>query len=122
MIKKVFFVLLVMLYVLAGINHFWHPAFYLRLIPPYLPNHKWINIIAGCSELFLGVMLMFSFSRKWAAIGIIAMLVAFIPAHVYSLQVAKFNPQFHFHPFAIAWIRFFIIHPFLIAWAWWCCK
>lgn len=107
---------------MAGINHFWHPAFYLRLIPPYLPNHVLINIIAGCAELALGTMLMFTKYRRWAAIGIIVMLVAFIPSHIYSMQIVDCTPGRFCWMFAIAWVRFFIIHPLLIAWAWWCRK
>src|SRR5687767_139533 len=89
MVKTLFLAMLVTLYVLAGINHFWHPAFYLRLIPPYLPNHALINNVAGCVELLLGITLIFSTLRKWAAYGIIVMLVAFIPSHVYSIKLAK---------------------------------
>ena len=120
MIKKIFLGLLITLYVIAGINHFWHPAFYIRLIPPYLPNPVVINIVAGCAEIVLGTMLMFARYRKWAALGIIVMLVAFIPSHVYSLQIAGCSGDAVCPRFVIAWVRFFIVHPFLIAWAWWC--
>ena len=119
MVKTFFLVLLIMLYVFAGINHFWHPAFYLRLIPRYLPNHALVNMIAGGAELVFGIMLIFPRLRKWAAYGIIAMLVAFIPSHVYSISLAGCSTNEWCTPLAISWVRLFVIHPFLIAWAWW---
>ena len=118
MIKRFLLILLIMLYLLAGINHFWHPAFYLRLIPPDLPNHELINVVAGVAELILGLLLIFPLTRRWAAYGIVAMLVAFIPSHVYSIELARCNAGQWCIPSAIAWVRFFVIHPFLIAWAW----
>ena len=118
MFKKVLLVLLILLYVLAGINHFWHPAFYLRLIPPNIPNHILVNTLAGVAELVLGIMLIFPFTRKAAAYGIVAMLVAFIPSHVYSIEMAGCNNGELCPAFVVSWVRFFVIHPFLIAWAW----
>ncbi|HUZ59575.1 MAG TPA: hypothetical protein VMU83_12410 [Hanamia sp.] len=38
MLKRISFLLLILLYIGAGINHFWHPDFYFAIIPSYLPN------------------------------------------------------------------------------------
>lgn len=117
-LKKIALYLLIALYVLAGINHFWHPGFYLRLIPPYLPFPHFINYAAGVVEFVLGLLVAFPKTRRMGAIGIIVLLCVFIPSHVYSLQIAC--PCSAGCPMQwIAWIRFFIIHPALIAWAWW---
>lgn len=106
-----------LLYVAGGINHFVHPDFYIRLIPPYLPSPVYLNHAAGVAEIILGVMLVIKHTRKLAAWGIVLMLVVFIPVHVYTIQIAcggnnGCSTQW------LAWVRLFIIHPFLIAWMW----
>lgn len=103
---------------MAGVNHFWHPAFYLRIIPPYLPYPAFINYMSGAFELIFGLLLIFSSTRFAGATGIIVLLLLFIPAHIYTLQIAC--PQANnCNNLWLAWIRLFIGQPLLIAWAWW---
>jgi uncharacterized membrane protein len=117
--KKTSLYILILLYLLAGINHFWHPQSYLSIIPPYLPWHEFINYVAGAAEIGLGFGMMFKPTRKWAAYGIIAMLVAFIPAHIYMIEKAPFQlGAITVSPF-ITWIRLLVFQPLLMAWAWW---
>ncbi|WOK08956.1 DoxX family protein [Imperialibacter roseus] len=72
------------LYILAGINHFINPTFYLRIIPPVLKYKQLINSISGAAEILLGILLLTSY-RPMAAIGVIALLIAIFPANVYHL-------------------------------------
>jgi len=117
--KKIFLYLLILLYLLAGINHLWHPQSYDGIIPAYLPWHELINYVAGVAEIGLAIDMMFKATRKWAAYGIIALLIAFIPTHIYMAQKGTFNVgTISVTPF-MAWIRLVIFHPLLIAWAWW---
>ena len=88
--KKVSLILLIILYLIAGLNHFLNSAAYLKLIPPYLPFPKILNLLAGFFEILFGLMLIFKPSRKLAVFGIILMLIAFIPAHIYMIQIAPF--------------------------------
>lgn len=121
MLKKISLVLLIMLYIGAGINHFWHPAGYYSIIPPYFTNPYLINILSGLAEIILGVLLIFRATRKVAAYGIILMLIAFIPAHVYMIQKDGCmgpKPAICTTPF-IAWIRLFPLQFVLMWWAWW---
>ena len=117
--KKICLYLLILLYFFAGINHFWHPSFYLPIIPPYFSNPVLINYVAGVAEIILAILLIFSTTRKIAAYGIIAMLIAFIPAHIYFIQKGNFKLGNNTMTPIIGWIRLIIIHPLLIAWAWW---
>lgn len=71
------------IYIVAGINHFVNAKFYLKIIPPYLPFHKWLNWISGVAEIVLGIMLFFPEYRSLAAWGIIALLIAVFPANIY---------------------------------------
>lgn len=49
--------LMASLYILAGLNHFRKPQFYIRIIPSYFPNPKLLNILSGGAEIILGVLL-----------------------------------------------------------------
>ncbi len=118
MSKKISLLLLILLYVGAGINHFWHPSFYYSIIPTYLPNPYLINIAAGTAEIVLGVLLIFPSTRKVAVYLIIAMLMAFVPAHIYMIQKGGCMNEDVFIPLWKAWLRL-ALQPVLILWAWW---
>ena len=74
------------LYVLAGMNHFRKPKLYERIIPPYLPAHSTLVMLSGVAEMILGFMVMNKNTQEGAAWGIIIMLIAFIPVHIYMLR------------------------------------
>lgn len=124
MLRKILLILLVILYVGAGINHFLHPAGYLSIIPPYLPAHKAINYISGAAEIILGILLLFPGTRKFAAYGIALMLVAFIPAHIYMIQKGGCmgSGGALCIPAWLAWVRLFPLQFILIGWALWVAK
>ena len=110
--KQAALYLLIAVYFLAGVNHFWHPKFYYKMIPPYVGDAYWVNIIAGLAEIILAVMMVFPETRNVGVYLIIVMLLAFIPTHIYWFQVF---PDMQL----IGWVRLLIVHPILIAWAWW---
>lgn len=118
MFKKISLLLLMLLYVGAGINHFWHPAFYYSIIPSYLPNSYLINIAAGTTEIVLGMLLIFPSTRKVAVYLIISMLIAFIPVHTYMIQKGGCMNEIVCIPLWEAWLRL-ALQPVLILWAWW---
>jgi len=107
--------LLALLFVLAGANHFRDPEFYLRMMPPPLPWHSALHLIAGVFEILFGVMLLAPKYQRLAAWGLIALLVAIYPANIYMAMNPQLFPEFS--PTGL-WIRL----PFqfvFIAWAWW---
>lgn len=106
-------------YFLAGINHFRDPDFYLPLIPDYFVFKEEINALSGLIEVVFGVLLCFESTRKMAAYGIVMMLAAFIPSHVYFIQIGSCVENGLCVPEWVGWARLLIIHPILIAWAWW---
>jgi uncharacterized membrane protein len=118
--KPILLYLLIAFYLFAGFNHFINPRFYSPLIPPYLT--QWtnsINMISGVAEIVLALCMIFPSTRMLASYGIIALLIAFIPAHIYMIQLGHFNlGKFQMTP-TIGWIRLLMIHPVLIAWAYW---
>ena len=109
-------------YLVAGINHFLTPDFYLPLIPPFFSSPEAINVLAGVAELLLGVGVLYFPTRKRAAWGIVVLLVCFIPSHVYFIQVGSCIPEGLCVPAWIGWMRLLLVHPLLIYWAVWVAK
>ena len=106
-------------YILAGINHFRDPDFYEGLIPDYLPfSVELINTASGVIEILFGLGLLIPRLRKWASWGIILMLIAFIPSHVWFIQIGSCVPDGFCVSEWVAWVRLLVIHPLLIGWAW----
>lgn len=117
--KKISLYIMAALYVLAGINHFAHPHTYYVLIPPYLPFPILLNTISGVLEIALGTLLIFNATRKFAAIGIVILLVLFIPVHIYMIQKGGCMGGPTCTPLLLVWLRLFPGQFILIAWARW---
>lgn len=120
--KKLLRYLLTLFFIVAGVNHFINPQFYLPLIPPYFPFPEAINVVAGIVEILFGFGLLLEKTRKAAAWGIVLLLVAFIPSHVYFIQIGSCVPDGLCVPAWVGWVRLVIIHPILLAWAYFCTK
>jgi len=83
--------LMILLYIIAGINHFIQPRIYIKVMPPYFPVKGLLNIAAGIAEITLGVGLYFEETRFWASWLIMAMLASFFPVHIYMQHLAPFK-------------------------------
>jgi len=114
MIKSVFLVVMAVLYVVAGVNHFINPQFYAKLMPAFLPAPMTLIYLSGVAEIVLGVGLLVPLIRPYAAWGIIAMLVVFMLIHV---PMAVYPEHFGVS-WQLAWARI-PIQFVLIAWAYW---
>ena len=104
-------------FVLAGINHFYNPEFYLPLIPSYFGYPVLLNILSGLLEVVFGMFVLISSFKKYGAVGIILLLLIFIPSHVYFIQIGGCISDGLCVPMWLAWIRLLVIHPLLILWA-----
>ena len=118
LIKRILLYVQAAFYVWAGYAHFARPDFYLPMMPPYLPWHAELVFLSGVAEVMCGLGLLFPQTRKLAAWGTIALLIAVFPAniHVAVNNVAVFGATEG--PGPIGYIRL----PFqlvLMAWAWW---
>lgn len=76
-------------YIIAGINHFINPEFYLALMPEWLPQHEFANYAGGIAEIILGIGLIPASTRKISAWMIIVMLIVFFFA-IHIPAVIKF--------------------------------
>ena len=102
-------------FVLAGLNHFINPGFYLKIMPPYLPWHLPLVYLSGFFEIALGVLLLVPALTRAAAWGLVALLIAVFPANIHM----AINPQLYpdINPLAL-WLRL-PLQVVLIAWAYW---
>ncbi|MEM9952004.1 MAG: DoxX family protein [Chloroflexota bacterium] len=73
----------------AGILHFVSPKFYLAIMPPYLPFHRELVYLSGFFEILGGIGVLIPRYRKWAGIGLIALMLAVYPANIYMAM----NPE-----------------------------
>ena len=91
--------LLAIFMIVAGIMHFANPAFFLKIMPPYLPLHKELVLVSGVFEFLLGVLLLVPNCSRMAAWGIVALLISVFPANVYLYQhqdILPASPIVHF--------------------------
>jgi len=119
MLKRISLVLMIVLYISGGINHFIHPETYYPIIPNYFPFPTLVNLVSGSLEIILGIGLMFANTRKIAAYGIIILLFLFIPAHIYMIQKGGCMSETMCLPVWAAWVRLVPLQFILMYWAWW---
>jgi len=105
-------------FIFAGTNHFINPSFYLRMMPPFLPAPLFLIYLSGVFEIALGVLLLVPRFSRFAAFGLIALLIAVFPANIYM----TLHPQLfsEFSPTAL-YARL-PLQLLLIGWAYWYTK
>ena len=118
MLKKISLIILIVGYVVAGLNHFVHPDGYIKIIPRYLPYPEALNIIAGVCEIIFGAMLISATTRNLGIVMLVLMLAAFLPVHITMLQQAPLQVGSLWVTPLIAWIRL-IFQPVLMLWLAW---
>ena len=98
----------------AGAAHFLLPRPFLAIVPDYLPAHRALVQISGMAELAGGCGVLFPATRRPAAWGLVALLIAVFPANFWMARhAARFFPI----PAWTLWARLPLQLP-LIAWAW----
>jgi uncharacterized membrane protein len=101
------------LYFLAGLNHFIHPEFYRKIMPPWIPYPHEMVLISGAFEIFFALLLLPAATRPFAAWGIIVLLIAVFPANIQmSINYYRENNPY----FWLTLLRL-LLQPVLIWWA-----
>lgn len=98
--------------IFGGINHFIKPEMYAPFIPDFLPSLA-INYFTGIVEIAVGVGVFIPRFRSMATLGILLLMLVFLPLHVFD--VFKENPAIGSHQAALIRLPLQFI---LIAWAW----
>ncbi len=102
--------------VFAGVSHFLKPAMFFPFIPDFLPKEV-INYLAGTVEILLGIGVFVPRFRALATLGILLLMVAFLPLHI--LDVFKEQPAIGSHQAALIRLPLQFV---LIFWAWFISK
>jgi uncharacterized membrane protein len=71
-----------LLFIAAGANHFVNPKPYLSMMPSYLPAHAALVQISGLAEILGGIGVCLAGTRRFAAWGLILLLIAVFPANL----------------------------------------
>jgi uncharacterized membrane protein len=108
---------LALLFVGAGVLHFRHPETYLRIMPPALPAPRLLVLLSGVAEVAGGLGLLLPATRRLAAWGLLALLVAVFPANVHMLGLAH---ELHI-PAWVLWTRL-PLQPLLMGAVWWAAR
>ena len=114
-LKLIFQYLLAVFFVLAGFNHFISPAFYLKMMPPYLPWHLLLVYLSGVFEIALGILLLLPKCTHIAAWGLVALLIAVFPANIHMAVHHDLFPEYRV---MTLWLRL-PLQLVMIAWAYW---
>ena len=83
-----------LLFVGAGVLHLARPDAYLAAMPPYLPAARALVLLSGVAEVVGGVGLWLREGRwrRWAGVGLVALLVAVYPANVHMAVTGVGGP------------------------------
>ena len=107
-----FRILLSLLFLAAGTLHFLIPQTYVRIMPPCLPWHLQLVYLSGLCEILGGLGLFLPATRPAAAWGLIALLIAVMPANI---QMVLDHAHFPAIPLWALWLRL----PLQIPIIWW---
>lgn len=108
----------VLFFLVAGSYHFINPDIYLGLIPDYLPFPEFLNYASGAIEVLIGILAIPHKTRKISGYMAMALMLLFIPSHVYFIEIGSCVPYGLCVPEWVSYLRLFLIHPMLIGWAW----
>ena len=108
-------IVLSLLFIAAGVNHFVSPNVYLKITPDYLPWPLALVYVSGFFEVLGGIGVAMPRLRRAAGWGLIALLVAVFPANIHMVVHAD---RFSDIPFW-ALVARLPLQGVLIAWVWW---
>ena len=118
--QKIGLVLQAIFYAVAGALHFAMPGPYTKVMPPYIPQPLMMVRISGLFEILGGLGLLIPATRRAAAWGLVALLVAVFPANLYmAMQPAAAGALSI--PAVMRWGRL-PLQPLLIWWVLWCSR
>ncbi len=103
-----------LLYCIAGVAHFLRPRTYLKIMPRYVPWHRFWVLFTGAWELIGGLLLMPLVTRTYAAWSIILLLIIVFPANVEMMLKYKRKK----HPLYWAMVVRLPLQILLIWWVW----
>ncbi len=81
--------LIAAIFIGSGILHLLKPDIFVNMVPPWLPAPALLVLVSGVCEMLGGVGILVPWTRVAAGWGLIALLVAVLPANVNMLVQAR---------------------------------
>lgn len=84
-------------FIFIGATHFLMPEKYLEMMPPFIPVPVLMIYISGFFEILGGIGLIVPWTKRCAAYGLVALLLAVFPANIYvavsNIQLGGFMSE-----------------------------
>ena len=81
-------------FLIGGVAHLARPAWFMEIVPPYVPWPMLVVLVSGGFELLGAFGLLAWRTRETAGKGLALLTVCVTPANVYMLQHHELFPQF----------------------------
>ena len=107
---------LALVFAAAGTLHFTNPAFFVRIVPPWVPDAGMAVALSGIAEIAGAIGLLLPATRKAAAWALILLLIAVFPANVHMLRMAMEDGASAMMQ-TVLWLRL-PLQPLLGWWLW----
>ena len=104
-------------FVYVGVLHFATPDIFVAIVPPYLPAALALVYISGVFEILGGIGLFIPKTRRAAAWGLLALLVAVYPANIHMLVNEIYLKNMP-HEKWILWVRMPVQFLFALGVSW----
>jgi len=86
----------------VGVYHFVDPEFFVQIVPPQFPAPLALVYVSGVCEVLGGMGLLVPATRRFAAYGLIALLIAVFPANIYmAVEAERFATELEVSPVAL---------------------
>jgi uncharacterized membrane protein len=118
--KELLRVILAVSIVIVGITHFTVCEQYMRIVPPQLPDSRFLVYLSGFYEILGGIGLLVPPVSQAAAWGLITLFVAVFPANI-NMAINHININ-HIPDSDLLRVFRLPLQLVLIAWAWWYTK
>jgi uncharacterized membrane protein len=102
-------------FLVTGTLHFTHGQTFRAIVPLGFPLPGLLVMVSGVAEMAGGLGLLWWRLRRWAAWGLMALLLAVFPANVYMALRPDLFPGI---PVWALWLRL-PLQPALVWWVWW---
>ncbi len=113
--KKVTLGIVFMWFFGGGVGHFVDSAFFVNIMPPYLPYHLEIVYISGVFEILGALGVLLYATRQWAGNGLFLLTLAVTPANIHMWMHPDLYPEV---PEAFLSVRL-VVQVVLLIGIWW---
>lgn len=91
--RRIALFVLAAFFTFAGVGHFTNDAFFIAIVPPYLPYPAALVYISGVFEILGGVGILVPQTRRLAGYGLLALLAAVYPANIHMALHPELFPD-----------------------------